>query len=568
MEDAPEERPAVHLEVELPEGSSIEGFPIPSPDGREIAFVAHQVGSSRPGRVRALWARALDSLTPRLLAEGAPPGGVQGHPFWSPDSQFIAYGEGGELKKVGLSDGTVQVLCALPQTPLFEGAWNGEGRILFSSGGRRGGIYSIAATGGEAKPVTRVDEPRGETGHYAPQFAPDGRHFFIEVEGPADVAGLYVASLENPEERRRIAPGEGYRQLVAGRWLFVRDATLLTQRFDPEGLGLAGEPVTVVSPVAVLASTPGVGFFSATPSGALAWVEGQDDSGVELVWCNREGKRLESVGKPGRYGQLALSPDERNLAVELKAQGQGFPDIWTIDLARGVATRTTFDPGIDVDPVWSPDGRALVYSSYRDDVFRIYRKALEGNEPESLLREDVENALPESWTPESGGIVYGTEGGTDEVFGLLAPEGDKEPETIPAKDFDLDEPQVSPDGRWLAYLSHESGEWEVYVEPYRRVGPRVRVSPGGGGQPKWRGDGKELFYAAPDGRLMAVEMQAGERGLEVGLPTPLFDARATDPIRDEYAVTADGQRFLVKVPVENQSSRRLHVIVNWTSLLE
>jgi len=196
-----------------------------------------------------------------------------------------------------------------------------------------------------------------------------------------------------------------------------------------------------------------------------------------------------------------------------------------------------------------------------------YRKALEGDEPESRLREGQGNEFPEFWSSESGGIVYHS-GGEGQAFSLLALEGNGEPETIMEKGFGLDEPQVSPDGRWLAYTSQETGQWEVYVEPYRRGGPRVRVSPEGGGQPKWRGDGKELFYGAVDGRLMAVEVSAGDQRLEVGRPTVLFDAGATDARLDEYAPTADGERFLVKVPVENQVSRRFHVVVDWPSLLK
>lgn len=347
----------------------------------------------------------------------------------------------------------------------------------------------------------------------------------------------------------------------------MQDGTLLTQPYDPGSGELTAEAVPVASPVATLAQQPGVGLFSATPSGTLAYVEGEAESGVELVWFSRRGERLESVGKPGRYSQIALSPDERSLAVELTAPGEQATDIWTIDLARGVATRVTFDPDLDVDPVWSPDGRVLVYSSLREGQFRIFRKVLEGDEPESQIREGQANEFPEFWSSESGGIVYHV-GEEDQAFALLTLEGKGEPETIMEKDFRLDEPQVSRDGRWLAYISLESGAWEVYVEPYRRVGPRVRVSPEGGGQPKWRGDGKELFYAAPDGRLLAVEVRAGEEGLQVSLPTALFDARATDPIRDEYAVTADGERFLVKVPVEGGSSRTIHVVTSWTSLLE
>jgi Tol biopolymer transport system component len=239
-----------------------------------------------------------------------------------------------------------------------------------------------------------------------------------------------------------------------------------------------------------------------------------------------------------------------------------------MDLARGVATRVTFDPAADIDPVWSPDGRALVFSSDRDGGYRLYRKGLQGNEPVSPLGESLEAVFPEGWLVDEETLLFVMGESGARTIGLLPPDGSAEPELVLEKDFLVDEPQVSPDGRWLAYISQESGQWEVYVEPFQRVGDRVRVSPEGGGQPKWRGDGKELFYVSPDGRLMAVDVRAEEARIEVGLPVALFAGVNSTPNTDHFAVTADGQRFLLTAPVEDDSEARIHVILNWTALLE
>jgi Tol biopolymer transport system component len=355
---------------------------------------------------------------------------------------------------------------------------------------------------------------------------------------------------------------------ASGHLLFVRDGTLLAQPFDAARAELTGEPVAVSQSVAVWRGVPTLdwGWFSASPSGTLTYLEGEASRDLELMWFDRKGAKLGTVGKPGHYGQLALSPDERRVAVELSEEG--LPDLWTIDLARGVATRVTFDPASDIDPVWSPDGRELLFSSSREGRRRLYRKALQGNAPESPLGEGLDGVFSECWSAAAKAILYVTaaaDGG--QAFGMLPSDGGAKPETILKKDFRIDEPQISPDGRWLAYISQESGPWEVYVEPFRAEGERVRVSTEGGGQPRWRGDGRELFYASPDGRLMAVDVRAQAGQIEVGLPQALFSGVIAGPTGDHYAVAAEGQRFLVAVPVDNDPRARIHVVTNWTSLL-
>jgi dipeptidyl aminopeptidase/acylaminoacyl peptidase len=243
-------------------------------------------------------------------------------------------------------------------------------------------------------------------------------------------------------------------------------------------------------------------------------------------------------------------------------------DIWTIDVARGVATRQTFDPAADFKPVWSPDSRELAFSSLRDGPPHLYRKALQGDAPASPLGQGLSMVSAECWSGPAKAIVYLAEAEKTHAFGVLPSDGGAKPETILKKSFRIDEPRISPDGRWLAYASQESSRWEVYVAPFRREGERVQVSTEGGGQPRWRGDGKELSYVSPDGQLMAVDVRATGDRIDVGLPVALFSGVIADPLTDHYSATADGQRFLVPVPVGQESRRRIHVVTNWTSLLK
>jgi Tol biopolymer transport system component len=277
------------------------------------------------------------------------------------------------------------------------------------------------------------------------------------------------------------------------------------------------------------------------------------------------------VGEPGLYHQIALSPDEGRVAVEIRGE-EGW-DLWVIDVARGGASRLTSDPANERDPVWSPDGQRVAYGWRGGGEVGLSLKGL-GGEPARAIPGAVYAEqgsfpvpIPDSWSGDGSTLIYKTLGGTT-VWALpLVGGGDAEP--VLELGSLVDEAQISPDGQWLAYISDESGTWEVYVAPFGRAGERVRVSVGGGGQPKWRADGKELFYAAADSRLMAVDVRVGSRGPDVSLPTALFELKVMpNPMNDGYGVSADGQRFLVKVPVEEDSGTRIHIVTNWTSLLE
>jgi Tol biopolymer transport system component len=291
---------------------------------------------------------------------------------------------------------------------------------------------------------------------------------------------------------------------------------------------------------------------------------------LRLEWLDRTGEPLGTLGEPRRYGQIALSPDETRVAVEI-TNASGQIDLWVVDVARGVASRVTSDPGDERDPVWSPNGQELVFGTATGGG-DLVRKELATGASASPLLEGSGRHVPEFWTRDGKTLLVVTVG-EERTLSALSLDGEGSAEPLMKTRLGFDEPQVSPDGRWLASISTESGRFEVYIEPFRRRGERVRVSTNGGGQPKWRGDGKELFYLTLGGALMAVDVREGTKGPEVGIPTTLIPAHVLRPVMmgpntDDYAVSADGRRFLVKKPATKDERQRIHVLLGWPELVE
>jgi Tol biopolymer transport system component/tRNA A-37 threonylcarbamoyl transferase component Bud32 len=562
-----EARAAARFTVDVPDSWVVGqdfGSPAPSPDGRHIVFRASRGGADARPEAAMLWMRSLESLTARPLA------GTEGGflPTWSPDGQFVAFFYlGQELRRLNLADGTIQRICAVPVPGVGGADWNDSGVILFSTGADTGRIYSVPATGGDAKPLTTVDRARGENNHHFPQFLPDGRRFLFVIGGEDRAAGTYVASVEAPGERRQVASGWVRRAYSKGHLLFVRDGTLLAQPFDVRNAAPVGEPVAIAPSVATWAVSTGFGWFASSPAGTLSYLSGVGAQKVQLAWVDRNGKQIGTIGAPGNFSQIALSPDERNVAIEI-GDAEGQYDIWVMDVARGVTSRVTATEGAERDPVWAPDGRSLAFIARTAKGADLRRKGLRASDPEIVIADTPDEDIPEYWLPDGGTLLVIRRSQKDEQSVWAVPlAGGKSEQVLTG--FHIDEPQASPDGRWLAYLSRESGQDEVYIEPFRREGDRVRVSVAGGGQPKWRHDGRELFFTTPANRLMAVTVRpAGDR-LDVSLPTELFEIRGLQSsVVDDYAPSADGQRFLVKLPVEQERKTELHVVTNWTSLLK
>jgi Tol biopolymer transport system component len=571
--EVPEARPPAHVLIETPEELAFWNWSAVavSPDGRHVAFVGTIAGSGRQ-----LWVRALDSPDARPL-----PGTREaiGGFFWSPDSASIAFVADNELRKVSIASGTVQRICSQPEGGYADGVWGADGTIVIAAGGPGGGagsrLYTVPAAGGDATPLTTLDESRGETAHTWPQLLPDGRLLFRVAAQDAAHSGLHVLSRESPAARRRVRPETVRFQYVApGYLLFVRDGVLFAQRFDARELLTRGDAIAIASSVAAFGTAVEFGWFSASSTGRAAWLSAPSTA-LRLEWVDRRGSRLGVLGEPGRYAQIALSPDDKRVVAEV-ADANNQYDLWLIDVARGVSTRLTTDPMNDRDPVWSPDGKEIVYTSSVGGDENLVRKRLEGSAPGEPLsggvgRTAVDRDIAKDWIGEGNTLLYLTIGPERTLWARSL---DGSGPSLPLmKGFMIDRPDVSPDGRWLAYISRESGRQEVYVTPFRRRGERVRVSTEGGGQPRWRGDGKELFYLTPDGALKAVDVASRATELEVGLPRTLapasdFRALVQGPDYSDYAVARDGQRFLVRRPADPNARQRLHVLLDWPSLLK
>jgi len=559
---------AAQFVLETPPGVAFPDLdsPVVSPDGRYAVFAGISTGA------RALWIRPLDTPEARMLpgTEGA------GNPFWSPDSSSIAFVARGEIRRLLLSAGTVQRICLLPRDRFTGGTWGESGVIVFSTGGPSATLYQVAAGGGESTPVTALDRSRAEAAHWWPQFLPGGREvLFLIGSGQQTSAGLHVISLDAPAARRRVL-ADAARFEYAGGYLFaVQRGVLGARPFDPRRLETTGPIVTIAPGVATFANDSSWGWFSASASGRLAWVSARDTT-VTLEWINRTGKRLGSIGEPGRYSQISLSPDDKRLAVEIP-DATGRFDIWILDVTRGLASRLTSDPGNERDVVWSPDSQELVYSSDATGDQNLLRKRLlESGPPGSLPFESGTTAseadVAESWSRDGNTLVYVTLG-EERTIWTLDMSGRARPEALMKGRFMVDEPQLSPDGRWLAYISTESGRYEVYLEPFKRRGQRVRVSTDGGGQPRWRSDANELFYLSRDGDVMAVSVREGSTGPQIGAPAMLLPPGQLRTIMqggdyDDYAVASDGQRFVMKVAAGQRQPQRIHLVTDWLSLLK
>jgi Tol biopolymer transport system component/predicted Ser/Thr protein kinase len=517
-----------------------------SPDGQRIAFVGVTSDDKR-----SLWVRDLDTLQPRPLA------GTEGseRPFWSPDGRFLGYFSDGKLKKIDASGGPPQVLAAAPFGS--GGTWNRDGVIVFEPS-VFDPLYRVPATGGAAVPATRLG-PR-EEGHRWPSFLPDGRHFvFLADARRTEDHRIKVGSLDSLESRDLLGAVSNVAFASPSHLLFVRAGSLLAQPFDVKHLRLAGEPVVVGN---VIAET-GVGNhefkFSASQNGVIAFASVNPNS--HLVWLDRNGRQLGTVGDPVRRGVFEVSPRRDQAAYEqLDADGRN-ADLWVLDLARGITTRFTFDPGSDFSPVWSPDGGRIIFGATRKEFEDLYVKSAAAGAPEELLLSSGDDKSPTSWSPDGRHILFEnyTSQGID--LWLLSLEGPPKAKPFIQTPFDETKAVFSPDGRRVAYVSEESGRGEIYVCGFPDRSNRRQISTGGGARPRWRADGRELFYGARGGKLIAVEV--GANG-EFGAPRELFQVRGA---RD-YAVAPDGQKFLVDVGLEDPATAPATVVLNWTADLK
>jgi Tol biopolymer transport system component/predicted Ser/Thr protein kinase len=544
-----------------------------SPDGRLLVFGAGGVNGSPQ-----LWVRPLDSLAARPL-----PGTEDGNvPFWSPDSRSVAFFAHDKLKRLEIAGGTAVSLCDAQIIGPMGGAWNREGTILFSGAG---GLYKVSASGGVPARVTEMDANRQELAHGYPQFLPDGKRFLYFIQsGNDDVQGMYAGALDRPQERVLVvrtaqkafyqAPqsgGQGWLLWLRGQ-TFMGGQTLVAQPFDGGKARLTGEPAVVAEGISVLPGAHRAAFW-ASGGGVVVYRGGGVREKFRPVWIGRDGKRLGEAGQADVFStHVRLSPNEKQAALTRDVFSNW--DIWLLDFGRSAVTRVTFNPKWDDWPVWSPDGRQLIFASDRSGSFQLYRKDAGGTAPETQLTSGGNSKFPSDWSRDGKYVLYDeADPKTVTDVWVLPLEGNQAGKPIPVAQGPADERAgvFSPDGKWIAYSSSESGRGEIYVQPFPPTGGKSMVSSQGGTRPKWRGDGKELFYMGPGiDRIMAVNIRTAGAGIEADIPRELFAVTPVPTVTFSYDVTADGQRFLVLQPPigAGADQNSLTVVLNWQAGLK
>ena len=556
----------VRFSIQPPDGTTF-GTVALSPDGRQLAFTA----STGDGPSR-LYVRPLRTLTPQPLpgTEGA------AFPFWSPDGLSLGFFAHGSLQRISVSGGMPRILCDAPDGR--GGAWNAAGVVLFSPS-RESGLSQVSASGGAASPVTMVDGP-GERGHVWPQFLPDGRHFlYLADSAVPEHHNLFVSALGSHARTRLMPLASNATYTRDGYLLFARDRRLIAQPFDATRLALTGDPVTIADEVRQVVGQDHMTDFAV--SGGVLLYRSLRVADTALVWRDRAERQSVLVNAPAEYYEPTLSPDQARVAIDVfdprPSPRFGFnvarvtSDIWILDASTGRAARFTFDPAADFDPVWSPNGDRIVFSSNRRGPLDLYLKRVGGDAREEPLLESPLSKHAQSWSPDGRFLVYATfEPGTKGDLWLLPMTGDRTPVPLLRTAFNEEQASISPDGRWFAYTADESGRDEVYVQPFPPAGGvKWQISSGGGGDARWRADGAELFYIADDRRLISVAIKSGG-GFAPGAATPVFDTGMPPhwgEARNHYDVSRDGKRFLFMSPVDDDRSAPFTVVVNWTHIM-
>jgi Tol biopolymer transport system component len=550
-----------------------------SPDGRNIVFVAGEPSAYQ------IW------LRPVATASAQPIQGTEGgtFPFWSPDGRFVAFFADGKLKKVAIAGGPPIVLCDAPTGR--GGSWSRDDVILWGSAVGVG-VMRVSGAGGVPVTVTRPGD--GEDAHRWPYFLPDGQHFlYTAVTGtccpPVKPGTVRVASLDQSASAVSLFQADSSTSYASGHLLFARDQTLMAQPFDADTRQLTGDAF----PLAERISREGSRYTSASASenGTLVYVQGGSPSPLQLTWFDRTGRTLGTLGEGATDANPALSPDERQVAIALRSDSSGNLDIWTIDVARNLRSRVTFGPEPQGWPVWSPDGKRIVFGNGaqgpggQPEKALLQQTVISGAATSDTLLEAAGTpprpcgarqctVIPTDWSPDGRFVLYTLAGGfpvTSDIWALPL-SGDRTPFPVAESRFSEGLGVFSPDGRWIAFTTDETGQTEVYVQPFLREGGKYRISPNGGRTPRWRADGKELFYVEADGTMMAVAID-GRGQLEAGVPQTLFDAAVGGVggtnMDQSYVVTKDGQRFLVnRRSLSSTSAAPLTVVVNWPATLQ
>jgi Tol biopolymer transport system component len=558
----PQDQETMRFAIETPELAARSMIAV-SPNGRYLVFSAR---TSPLAATYSLYLRSMDVIKPQLIPETE--GGTS--PFWSPDSRHIGFFAGGKVKRLDVSGGAPQTVCAAPSP--VGGAWNRDDIIVFGS--QSGPLKRVSASGGEPRDLTSLNG--SEKIHGFPVFLPNGRQFLYEAaEGvPVPSVSLIVGSLDSKQRIVVLQAASNVLYAAPGYLLFRRDRTLFAQRFNAERLALDGEPTPIAEDLGgnpVLGSFM-AGTFGVSATGVLAYQTGLGGEQSQLAWYTRAGARLGSVGDPGDYHGIALSPDDKRVAVHLHEPPMG-GDIWVLNIDRGYTARLTTDPSHHITPVWKHDGSAVAYASESDNASGIYQQSADSADTaHQLLRSDL--AYPEDYSPNGRYLSYFQGGPRGPIINLLPLTDAGKPQPFTNKTgFQEALSKFSPDGHWIAYMSDESKRDEVYVQKYPERSKKYSISTNGGQYPRWSRNRKELFYMTDDGRIMVVDVQEDATKFDASAPRMLFKTAAALTghvgLHYEYDVTGDGQRFLVNerlTPVNQVAP--LTVVLNWSVLLK
>ena len=535
----------------------VPGFAM-SPDGTTLVFVAEA-----PGAAPTLWLRSLDRVAPRQLAGTD---GAQG-PFWSPDSRWIAFVADGKLKKIPAAGGPVQILTDV-STDFRGGNWGPGDRILFGSG--RLPISSVNASGGKATTVTVLDRSRLETTHRYPEILPDGRHFvYLIFGGNRDLSGLYADSLEGGAKKFLGQMSSSAIYVPPGYLLFVEGDALLGLSFDAERLEVTGQRFLVAEHVG---RTSGfLSAVSASRTGTIAYAENVAQHG-RLTWIDRRGHPLEAPPTAdGDYADFRLSPDEQRLSAARVDPKTNILETWIIELSGGRTVRLPSGGSVTAGAIWSPDGKTLMYRTNRNGAIEFQQRSAQGGGNDRVVVSSAEipsnNSFLTDWSSDGRHIVFSAVAESEFDLWLLTVGQDFKAAKLISAAGDQMHGNFSPKGDLLAYTSNESGRFQIYVETMPRSDWKRPVSTNGGYEPRWRADGRELYYLSEDRKLMAVEVGPGP---SFGIPKPLFQTQiraGVSNFRAHYVPSRDGERFLINTAIDTPPSP-ITVVVNWTANLK
>ena len=531
--------------------SSQEASAAISPDGKLLAFT-----TMRSGALKAtLWLRPADSLNAQELP------GTEGAitPFWSPDGQWIAFFTDAKLKKIPVSDGTPQLVCDAHAWNWDSGSWGRDGTIVFSS---KGVLHRVSANGGPSHPLTRLDTARQESLHAGPHFLPDGhRLLFLVLSRDQNAGGLHETSVDHPEERVRIVGTSAKAAYVPPRkgipayLLWVRDRTLVAQPFNTEQLLLSGSPLPIAENIA--ASSLGDAAFWVSETGLLVYRSGAAEK-TRMVWIGRDGANLGVIGKEEVFGVPRISPDGSRVALRSRTDS-GNTDIWIYEFRSDTLTRLTFDPGVETFPAWSPDGQQVAFTCEG----QLCRTTVNGVGPTERLTKGPNAKRLLDWSRDNQYLLYAeVDVQTRDDLWILELPSTRNATPFLRTQFNELYGQFSPDSKWIAHTSDESGREEVYVRRFSVSGAKRQISNNGGTQPRWGRDGKQLFYLA-GGNMMSAKIHLNGESLESDSPQVLFPIATIGGTSYSYDVSADANRFLLLQPVEGGGTAALTVLSNW-----